>query len=100
MRKPGSTGDAIVKEGDTLNLTCSVQSFPPSLIMWTKLSDKNVKNGTETNLQNDTEIATFIIPNMTAEHAGKYICTAKHLNNTLTKEVDITVICKYTVYCS
>ena len=100
MKKPGITGDAIVKEGDTLNLTCSVESFPPSLITWTKLSNKNVKNGTETCLQNDTETATLIIPNVTAEHAGKYICTAKHLNNTLTKDVDITVICKYTVYCS
>ncbi|XP_044215580.1 sialic acid-binding Ig-like lectin 10 [Thunnus albacares] len=108
IKKPGITGDVIVKEGDTLKLTCSVESFPPSLIMWTKLSNKNVKNGTETNLPNDTltdpkistesdlqidtQIATLIIPNVTAEHAGQYICTAKHLNNTLMEEVNITVI--------
>ena len=94
------TGNTSVKEGETLNLTCSVESFPPSLIMWTKLSDRNVKNGTENNLQTDTEKATLIIPNVTAEHAGKYICTTKHLNNTLMEEVNVTVICKYTVYCS
>ena len=94
MKKPGITGDAIVKEGDTLNLTCSVESFPPSLITWTKLSDKNMKNGTETCLQNDTEIATLIIPNVTAEHSGRYICTAKHVDSTPTVYVDVTVTCE------
>uniref|UniRef100_A0A8C3G244 Ig-like domain-containing protein n=1 Tax=Cyclopterus lumpus TaxID=8103 RepID=A0A8C3G244_CYCLU len=36
-----TTGTTIVKEGETLNLTCSVESFPPSLI---------------TNRQNNTEL--------------------------------------------
>lgn len=113
VKKVKVTGNTSVEEGETLNLSCSVESFPPSLIMWTKLSDKNVKNGRETNLQNDTltdstesdlqsntETANLTIPNVTAEHAGQYICTVKHLNNTLTEEVDITVLCKYTVHCS
>ncbi|XP_053182857.1 sialic acid-binding Ig-like lectin 14 [Scomber japonicus] len=93
------TGNTSLKEGETLNLTCSIESFPPSSIMWTKLSNKTLKNGRETNLQSrtvtdlqiDPQTATLIIPNVTAEHAGQYMCTAKHLNNTLTKEVDITV---------
>ncbi|KAM7421354.1 hypothetical protein PAMA_015481 [Pampus argenteus] len=108
MKKPRFTGEALVKEGDTLNLTCWVESFPPSLITWFKLSDKNVKSGTETTLQidtlsdpqnstesilqSDTGSSTLIISNMTAEHAGCYICAAKHLNNTLMQKVDITVI--------
>ncbi|KAM7383082.1 hypothetical protein PAMP_002764 [Pampus punctatissimus] len=102
------TGITRVKEGETLNLTCSVESFPPSLIMWFKLSDNNMKNGTkdnlqietltdpqnstESDLQSNTGLSTLIISNMTVEHAGCYICTVKHLNNTLIQKVDITVI--------
>uniref|UniRef100_A0A3B4UDF4 Ig-like domain-containing protein n=1 Tax=Seriola dumerili TaxID=41447 RepID=A0A3B4UDF4_SERDU len=107
------TGDTSVKEGETVNLTCSVDSFPPLLIVWTKLSDLNIQNGTETNLhndtltdlQNDTEtylqqgsgVATLSISNVTEDESGLYICTAKHLNNSWKKNVNVTVICKYIV---
>lgn len=121
MKKVKITGNARVKEGETLNLTCSVESFPPSVITWTKCSDKNMQNGTETNLQNGTEtnlqsgtltdpqndtvsdlqeesgVGTLSIFNVAAEDSGQYICTAKHLNNTLMEKVDIKVICKYTL---
>ncbi|XP_059195192.1 sialic acid-binding Ig-like lectin 10 [Centropristis striata] len=93
------TGNIRVKEGETLNLTCSVESFPPALITWTKLSDENMQNGTEMNPHNDTEtfqkeesgIGTFSISNVTTKDAGVYICTAKHLTDTLVKEVDVAV---------
>ncbi|XP_037642100.1 myelin-associated glycoprotein-like isoform X1 [Sebastes umbrosus] len=78
------TGNTSVEEGETLNLTCSVDSFPPSLITWTKL-------GLNRNLNNDTGPATLVIPNVTAEHSGPYICTAKHLENIRMEEVNITV---------
>lgn len=107
MKEVKITGKTRVKEGETLNLTCSVESFPPSLITWTIYSDKYKQNGTETTQQNDTEtylqeesgIGTFSIANMTAEDSGQYTCTAKHLNNTLIQNVDVTVMCKY-ISCS
>ncbi|XP_070822684.1 myelin-associated glycoprotein-like [Chaetodon trifascialis] len=150
------TGNAVVKEGETLSLTCSVESFPPSLITWTKYSAKHMQNGTEDNLQNETSpdlqnetspdlqnetspdlqnetspdlqnetspdlqnetspdlqnetspdlhndtetylkddsvMGIFSISNVTAEHSGQYICTAKHLNSTLMKKVDVKVM--------
>ncbi|XP_040899682.1 sialic acid-binding Ig-like lectin 11 [Toxotes jaculatrix] len=94
------TGNISVKEGETLNLTCSVESFPPSFIKWMKFSEQNIQNGTEINVWNDTEtylqeesgMATLSISNVTAEDSGQYICTAKHLNNTLEESVDVTVI--------
>uniref|UniRef100_A0A3B4GFF1 B-cell receptor CD22 n=1 Tax=Pundamilia nyererei TaxID=303518 RepID=A0A3B4GFF1_9CICH len=55
--------------GDNLNLTCSVESFPPSLILWSKL-------GSVTNLHNDTGSAKLAIQNVTTEDSGQYICTA------------------------
>uniref|UniRef100_A0A8C4DEF2 Ig-like domain-containing protein n=1 Tax=Dicentrarchus labrax TaxID=13489 RepID=A0A8C4DEF2_DICLA len=77
------TGNTSAKEGETLNLTCSVESFPPALITWTKLSDKNMQNGTKTCLQEESGMGTFTIHKVTTKDSGQYICTAKHLNNTL-----------------
>uniref|UniRef100_A0AAZ1XX60 Ig-like domain-containing protein n=1 Tax=Oreochromis aureus TaxID=47969 RepID=A0AAZ1XX60_OREAU len=92
-RKPLIIGNTTVKEGDVLNLTCSVESFPPALIVWKKLStNPNLHSGTY--LYNDTGSATLTIPNVTAQHSGQYICTAKHLNTTVTSYVSVTVTCK------
>ncbi|XP_051261426.1 sialic acid-binding Ig-like lectin 10 isoform X2 [Dicentrarchus labrax] len=86
------TGNTSAKEGETLNLTCSVESFPPALITWTKLSDKNMQNGTKTCLQEESGMGTFTIHKVTTKDSGQYICTAKHLNNTLKETVDVAVI--------
>ncbi|XP_037642092.1 myelin-associated glycoprotein-like isoform X5 [Sebastes umbrosus] len=108
VKQVKTTGNTSVKEGETLNLTCSVDSFPPSLITWTKSSDENMLNGTKPNLQietstglqNNTEtfpqeesgMGTFSISNVTREYSGQYICRVKHVNNTLMENVDVTVI--------
>ncbi|XP_063340963.1 sialic acid-binding Ig-like lectin 14 [Pelmatolapia mariae] len=81
-----------VKEGETLNLTCSVESFPPSLIMWSKL-------GSDITLHNDTGSATLSIINATTEHSGQYVCTAKHMNNTLQENINITVTSARVKHC-
>ncbi|XP_049902719.1 sialic acid-binding Ig-like lectin 5 isoform X1 [Epinephelus moara] len=125
------TGNTSVKEGEALSLICSVESFPPALITWTKYSDEmqnktetilqndtvtdlrndtvtdlqndtvtDLQNDTVTDLQNDTEtflkksgMDIFSILNVTTADSGLYICTAKHLNNTLMGKVNVTVIC-------
>ncbi|XP_039886448.1 sialic acid-binding Ig-like lectin 5 isoform X1 [Simochromis diagramma] len=80
------SGVTTVKEGDVLNLTCSVESFPPSVIVWSKL-------GSDTNLHNDTGSATLVISNATAEHSGQYICAVTYMDNSLKKDISVTVIC-------
>ncbi|XP_071325158.1 hemicentin-1-like [Trachinotus anak] len=90
MRQPGITGDTTVQKGDVLNLTCSGESFPPSLITWTKLGfNTNLHNGTD--LQSNTGSATLMVPNVTAGDSGQYICTVKHLDMAVTIYADVTV---------
>ncbi|XP_078108456.1 myelin-associated glycoprotein-like isoform X2 [Sander vitreus] len=92
VKKSEITGKTTVKEGDALNLTCNVESVPPSHVMWTEVpSNENPNNGADTHLQNNTGSATLVIPNVTAEHTGQYICTAKHLDTTLTMHAKVTV---------
>ena len=52
-------------------------------------------NETETFLQENIKMETLVISKMTTTNSGQYICIANHLNNTLVKKVDVTVICKY-----
>uniref|UniRef100_A0A3B3TY40 Ig-like domain-containing protein n=1 Tax=Poecilia latipinna TaxID=48699 RepID=A0A3B3TY40_9TELE len=75
--QPQITGNTIVKEGDDLNLTCNVESFPQSVVVWTKHS------ASEIYLQNNTGSATLVISNVTAADSGRYVCTATHLNETV-----------------
>ncbi|XP_017164995.1 sialic acid-binding Ig-like lectin 14 [Poecilia reticulata] len=82
-RQPQITGNTIVKEGDDLNLTCNVESFPQSIVVWTKHS------GREIYLQNNTGSATLVISNVTAEDSGRYVCTATHLNETVSACADV-----------
>uniref|UniRef100_A0A8C2ZKE3 Ig-like domain-containing protein n=1 Tax=Cyclopterus lumpus TaxID=8103 RepID=A0A8C2ZKE3_CYCLU len=91
VKKPVITGRTTVEEGDALSLTCSVESFPPSHITWTVLgSNKKLYNGPE----KDTGSATLVLPNVTTEVSGQYICTAQHLDKTVATYADVTVTCK------
>lgn len=77
-----------MKEGDDLNLTCNVESFPQSVVVWTKHSGNGIY------FQNNTASATFVILNVTAEDSGRYVCTATHLNETVSVYADVKVTCK------
>ncbi|KAM6995291.1 uncharacterized protein LKV04_007514 [Tautogolabrus adspersus] len=85
MKTPVITGNTNIAKRETLNLTCSVESFPPSRITWTL-------PGSNTYLQNDTGSATLVIPNVRVDNSGRYICTAKHLDTTVTVFTDVTLL--------
>nr|XP_029136739.1 sialic acid-binding Ig-like lectin 14 isoform X2 [Labrus bergylta] len=82
VRKPEITGKTTVTKGDTLDLTCRVDSFPPSVITWTK-------HGSEKPLSNShIGSAPLVISDVNSNHSGLYTCAAKHLFNS----VNITVM--------
>ncbi|RVE63057.1 hypothetical protein OJAV_G00163000 [Oryzias javanicus] len=92
------TGNADLKESMTLNLTC-MTSLSPAEIQWIKFGSKtNQLIRTSAALNNNTAIylqedrSTLLIFNVTAEDAGLYICSSKHLNNTIKDEVNVTVM--------
>jgi hypothetical protein len=90
VKVPKISGSNTVREGDTLNLYCFVDSYPPPppSITWSK-------NGTTALEQNISGLASLTISNMTREHAGEYVCKAQHLNRTLTASIVVTVMCEY-----
>ncbi|XP_070408036.1 uncharacterized protein [Nothobranchius furzeri] len=79
------TGNPSIIKGEDLNLTCSIESFPPSLIKWTKHSENKVY------VQTDSGSASLLIPNVTREDSGRYICTAEHLDEKVSVDADVTV---------
>ncbi|KAI3361284.1 hypothetical protein L3Q82_013458, partial [Scortum barcoo] len=85
VKKLKISGSTTVREGDVLNLTCSAQSSLPAHITWTKLSTNKTLQD-----ENKTE-SHLLIPNVTTEHSGQYICTATYLNNSLTENINVTV---------
>lgn len=97
-------------EGETLSLTCSVESFPPSVVTWSTLLDRNEPNATERGMQNSSiwddgslgpqegsGTANHTIANVSTADSGQYACRVKHMNTTLEKIIDVRVICKYHV---
>ncbi|XP_033837319.2 sialic acid-binding Ig-like lectin 14 [Periophthalmus magnuspinnatus] len=91
LREPVLCGDISVEEGGALNLTCTVDSFPPSTVTLQKV-------GTETIVQNqtiidrpNTEGITLVLNNVTQEDVGRYVCTAQSRNKTLTAHLDVKV---------
>uniref|UniRef100_A0A8C6LV04 Ig-like domain-containing protein n=1 Tax=Nothobranchius furzeri TaxID=105023 RepID=A0A8C6LV04_NOTFU len=76
------SGETAVVEGQVLNLTCSIDSWPLSFITWTKPGFSS-KNG--------TGAAALVIYNVTAVNGGLHVCTAEYLNKTLREEVNIEV---------
>uniref|UniRef100_A0A8C1XH25 Si:dkey-24p1.7 n=1 Tax=Cyprinus carpio TaxID=7962 RepID=A0A8C1XH25_CYPCA len=79
-------GNSKVMEGDTLSLNCTVESHPPSSDpVWSF-------NGTTETFMNQTFAGSFMITNVTKEHAGVYGCTRTYRNETLNASFTISII--------
>ncbi|KAM9310462.1 sialic acid-binding Ig-like lectin 14 isoform 1-T1 [Pholidichthys leucotaenia] len=86
------SGNMTLKEGDDLNVTCSLEGFPASPIMWTKSgSNQSLHEVNANETQESHGKGSLIIPNMSREDSGQYVCTATHLNTTLMKTIDVTL---------
>ncbi|KAF4104373.1 hypothetical protein G5714_015360 [Onychostoma macrolepis] len=79
-------GNGKVQEGDTLSLSCTVESHPPSSDpVWSF-------SGTTDTFMNQTSAESLTITNVTQEHAGVYICMRTYRNKTLNTYFTISVI--------
>lgn len=78
------SGSTTVEEGDALNLTCGVDSFPPSFVGWTKsgsVAPFHIYEGS----------ATLFVRGALEGHSGIYTCTAQHLDTKVTVSARVTV---------
>lgn len=92
MRSLVISDDRIVEEGNSLNLTCWVESYPLSHITWTKLGSGTELNYEEsTDIENNKKSALMMIHDVTTEDSGKYICAAAFLETSVSIYTDITV---------
>ncbi|KAM9782777.1 sialic acid-binding Ig-like lectin 5 [Neosynchiropus ocellatus] len=78
------TGQTLVREGETLSLNCTAESFPPVLVRWTK-------GRTSEALANNTGKAALMITAVTKEHSGPYRCTAEQGSKRVMQEVEVKV---------
>lgn len=75
-------------KGDTLNLSCSVDSHPASSDpVWIFI-------GTSDKLKNHNKGGNLIITNVNMQHAGEYVCVVAYMNTLLNTFININVISK------
>lgn len=90
-------GNTSLEEGDVLNLTCRVESFPLSHVTWTKLgSNASLSSEMNASWQSNEVSATLLIRNVVAGHSGQYTCEAQHLNTTAAVFANVTVTREWT----
>lgn len=87
--------DRTVEEGNSLNLTCWVESYPLSGIRWTKLgSSAELNYEVSTDRENNKISALLLIPDVTTEDSGRYICEAAFLETSVSSYTNIMVTSK------
>lgn len=92
MRSLVMSDDRTVEEGNSLNLTCWVESYPLSRIRWTKLgSSAELNYEVSTDQENNKIAALLLIPDVTTEDSGRYICEAAFLETSVSVYTDIMV---------
>lgn len=81
-----------VEEGNSLNVTCWVESYPLSHITWTKSgSGTELSYEVNTDIQSNKKSALLTIHDATPEDSGKYICTVEFLEASVSISTDIIV---------
>ena len=84
-----------VKTGEKLTVECTAKGHPTPKITW--LLDGKVlsnKDGFEIKIDQTTGQASFVIPNATTKHSGKYECKVENQYGTHTSEINIDVLGK------
>lgn len=92
MRSLEISGNSAVEEGNSLNLTCWVESYPLSNITWSKLgSGTELNYEVNTDKKNNRNAALLMIHDATTKDSGKYVCTAAFLETSVSIYTDIMV---------
>lgn len=92
MRSLVMSDDRTVEEGNSLNVTCWVESYPLSRIRWTKFGSSTELNyEMSTDLENNKISALLLISNVTTEDSGRYSCEAAFLETSVSIYTDIMV---------
>ncbi|KAM8826628.1 myelin-associated glycoprotein-like isoform 1-T1 [Synchiropus picturatus] len=88
VRTPIILGNTDVKKGRALNLTCASESYPESVITMKK---EERREKTISFQATNTNTVSVLIPNVTTEDSGRYICEARYEMETLTTYMNVTV---------
>ncbi|KAM8826630.1 myelin-associated glycoprotein-like [Synchiropus picturatus] len=88
VRTPIILGNTDVKKGRALNLTCASESYPESVITMKK---EERREKTISFQATNTNTVSVLIPNVTTEDSGRYICEARYVMETLTTDMNVTV---------
>ncbi|CAF4411465.1 unnamed protein product, partial [Rotaria socialis] len=82
-----------VKTGEKLTIECTTKGYPPPKVSWS-LNGKILtnKDGYDIKFDQATGHATFIIPNATMKHIGKYECKIENQYGTHATEINIDVL--------
>lgn len=100
MRSLVMSDDRTVEEGNYLNLTCWVESYPPSRMRWTKLgSGAELNYEVSTDIEKNKNSALLMIRDVTTEDSGRYICEAAFLETSVSIYTDISVTSESCAKC-
>ena len=93
----------IVREGNTITITCEALGYPPPTIIWSASNEDvndrlSVSDGVSvpTGYGNVTRVSVNLtITNASREDTGVYMCSANNSIGSDERNVNITVQCKF-----
>lgn len=88
-----SPEDAIVKEGNSVNMTCQIISSNPEYLTIFWLKDGNRLKEQET-LQREKKMVTLTLSSVTKDMSGKYHCAARNDIGSEQSQVALQVLCE------